>query len=366
MAVTTAPFIPPCCPNPRCHFHALGTQGWRYKLAGSYLRQCRPQHIQRYRCLHCGRYFSTQTFSVSYWLRHPEFLLPLLHRSLGCSGCRQIAREFHCAPTTVMRQLARLGRHCLLFHELQRPQGPLIEPLVVDGFESFEFSQYHPVYFNLAAGQHTHYFYAFTDAELRRKGRMTEAQRRRRALLEARRGRPDPRAIELETAALLHLVAPSPQRLELHTDDHRAYPRALRRLPHLEVRHRVTSSRARRTSRNPLFPVNLLDLLIRHCGANHKRETIAFSKRRQAAAERLAILLVWRNYLKSFSERRRDATPAMRLGLMGRAVTVEELLARRLFPSQIQLPERLAAYYWRRIHTRAIPRGAPHRSSYAA
>ena len=56
--------------------------------------------------------------------------------------------------------------------------------------------------------------------------------------------------------------------------------------------------------------MNLLDLLIRHSSANHKRETIAFSKRRQSAAERLFVLVVWRNYLKSFSERKRDATPA--------------------------------------------------------
>ena len=284
MAVTAAPFTPPCCPNPGCGFHRPGTAGWRCKRAGFYPRQCHPRRIQRYRCLHCGRYFSTQTFAVSYWLRHPEWLTPLLHRSLGCSAGRQIAREFGCAPTTVTRQLARLGRHCLLFHELHRPHGPLTEPLVVDGFESFEFSHYHPVYFNLAAGALSHYFYAFTDAELRRKGRMTATQRRRRAVLEARRGRPHPGAVELETAELLRLVAPAPQCLELHTDDHPAYPRALRRLPHLRVHHRVTSARAPRTPRNPLFPVNLLDLLIRHCGANHKRETIAFSKRRQAQA----------------------------------------------------------------------------------
>jgi hypothetical protein len=37
------------------------------------------------------------------------------------------------------------------------------------------------------------------------------------------------------------------------------------------------------TAQNPLFPVNLADLLLRHSSANHKRETIAFSKRRQGA-----------------------------------------------------------------------------------
>ena len=36
---------------------------------------------------------------------------------------------------------------------------------------------------------------------------------------------------------------------------------------------------------------------------------------RQSAAERLRVFLVWRNYLKWFSERRHDATPAMRAGV---------------------------------------------------
>jgi hypothetical protein len=116
-------------------------------------------------------------------------------------------------------------------------------------------------------------------------------------------------------ATLLRLVTVNATRLELHSDEHRDYPLALARQQHLkEVRHHTISSRALRDSRNPLFAINLLDLLIRHSGANHKRETIAFSKRRQSAAERLWLLVVWRNHVKSFSERKRDATPAMRAG----------------------------------------------------
>jgi ATP-dependent Lon protease len=47
-------------------------------------------------------------------------------------------------------------------------------------------------------GADSHFFYAFTDSELRRKGAMTAAQRERRAALEHRYGRPDPRSIERE------------------------------------------------------------------------------------------------------------------------------------------------------------------------
>jgi hypothetical protein len=200
---------------------------------------------------------------------------------------------------------------------------------VIDGFESFEYSQYWVLHLNTAVGARSHFLYAFTDSELRRKGRMTAHQRKRRAELEARYGRPDPKSIEKEIAELLRLAVRHPQEFELRSDEHPAYPRAFRRLDRLQITHHRTPSKQARNPQNPLFAVNVLDLLIRHSGANHKRETIAFSKRRQSAAERLAVLQVWRNFIKPVSERRRDATPAQRLGITRRALRVGEVLARR-------------------------------------
>jgi transposase-like protein len=357
---------PPFCPNPDCHFHRQDRERWRFVRAGFFSRQCEPQRIQRYRCRHCGRYFSTQTFSTSYWLRRPQLLLPIAHRLLGCSGIRQIAREFAVSPTTVLGQAARLGRHCLLFHQQMRPKGPIEEPLALDSFISFEYSQYWPCAFHLAAGRESHFFYGFTDSPLRRSGRMTKRQRRRRAELEARLGRPDPRAVERDVAVLLKTIAPNGQALTVHTDEHQDYPRAFRDVTHLDIRHETISSRAARTPHNPLFDVNLLDLLIRHGDANHKRETIAFAKRRQAALERLAVLLVWRNYIKHFSERKRDATPAMRLGLLERPLTMTEVLGQRLFPSKERLPARWMDYYAGLVQTGQIRNGRKHRLKYAA
>ncbi len=89
-----------------------------------------------------------------------------------------------------------------------------------------------------------------------------------------------------------------------------------------------------RRPHNPLFPVNLADLLLRHSGVNHKRETIAFSKRRHGALYRMAIWVVWRNYVNDRSENRRDGPPAMALGLIRRALDVNEILAERLFPDR--------------------------------
>lgn len=356
---------PPFCPNPRCPFHENST-GWRYRRSGAHLRRTPPHRVQRYRCSQCGRSFSSQTFAATYWLKRPDLPRRLFFRLISCSGFRQIARDLGVSPTTVLRHSARLGRHCLLFHERLRPRTAPAEPLAVDGFESFEHSQYTPVHFHTAVGTRSHFFYAFTDSELRRKGRMTERQKARRSELEARLGRPDPRSIERDMAELLALVVPpGPHPIRLRSDDHPAYRRALRRLPDRHFAHEVTSSRAARTRANPLFAVNLLDLLIRHGSANHKRETIAFSKRRQSAAERLAVLLVWRNYLKPVSERRRDGSPAQRLGLVEGMLTLADVLARRLFPSRIRLPPRLERYYRRLVPTRRFPRHHVHDLRYA-
>jgi hypothetical protein len=286
-------------------------------------------------------------------------------RLLSCSAYRQIARDLGISPTTVLRQTERLGRHCLLFHERLRPKNGPGEPFAVDGFETFERSQDIPVHFHLAVGV-SHFIHAFTDSELRRKGRMTAAQRRRREERERTLGRPDPKSIEREMAELVALVVPPGGDAVILSDEHPAYPRAFRRLADRQIVHETVPSRRARTPRNPLFPVNLTDLLIRHSSANHKRETIAFSKRRQSGAERLWILVVWRDYMKSFSERRRDATPAQRLGITSRKLTVDDVLAERLFPSRIVLPERLATYYWRLTPTRGLANPRLHRLRYAA
>jgi hypothetical protein len=339
--------------------------GWRWHRHGHFSRRAAPQRIPRFRCVACEHTFSSQCFSPTYWLRRPALLPGVAHRLLACSGFRQIAREAECDPTTVMRLSARLGRHALLYLHRHRPPGPIRERLVIDGFESFEYSQYFPLHLNLVVGAPSHYTYAVTVSELRRKGRMSARQKRRRAELERQLGRPDPRAIERGMADALRVAVPVPQPLAIDSDEHADYPRALARLGAWRFAHRPISSRAARTASNPLFPVNRLDLLLRHNSANHKRETIAFSKRRQSALERAALLILWLNFVKPFSERHGGGTPAMRLGLRAGPETLGSLLARRLFPVRVALPEVWKEYYERRVPTRAIPRARRHQLTLA-
>jgi hypothetical protein len=278
---------------------------------------------------------------------------------------RQIARDIGVAPKTVDDQLSRLGRHCMLYHCRRVENMPLPTSVVVDGFETFELSQYYPFHFNLCVEKDTDFVLGFTDSELRRKGRMTCDQKARRRQLEARYGRPDPGAVRKQMAALLRDTVGRACEITVHSDDHPAYPAAMKRL-RAKVTHRITPGTDHRGVRNPLFPVNLLDLLIRHCQSGHKRETIAFAKRRAASAERLAIFVVWRNYMKGRREKKRDSpTPAMCRGIAARPLEARELLSRRIFYDHVRLPGRWRQYYLRLIRTRALGQHRTHRLKYA-
>jgi len=278
---------------------------------------------------------------------------------------RQIARDLKVSPETINRHIARLGRHCLLFHNQMMKKSPPLREVVVDGFESFELSQYFPIHHHTAVEKGSDFFIYFTDSPLRRKGRMKTNQKKRRAELESTLGRPDPKAIEKDMKELLQVVLKGQNNAIVYSDDHHAYRRSINGL-NVQIDHKVTPGKDHRDKNNSLWEVNLLDLLIRHCQANHRRETIAWSKRRQASAERLLIFLIWRNYMKGRREKKRGSpTPAMVRGMMDSPLEIEELLSERIFRSHCELPPRWAEYYGRGVKTVGIKGERSHKLKYA-
>ena len=353
-------WVPPHCPNPNCsYFHAL-TPEWPFKRKGFYLRQRHPHRIQRFTCLGCKRHFSTQTFSISYWQKRPELIARVVMMVVGCMGNRQTPSP--CSPSTAAHQISRLGRHCLLLQARELARIPPPREIAIDGFETFEWSQYFPFHHNVAVDVDSGYFLSHTDSPLRRKGRMTTHQKHRRAALEATLGRAHPRAVETGMRDLLGAL--EPHGITIRSDDHRAYPLAIATMT-CTVIHRITSSKERRDERNPLWEVNVLDLMIRHSTAAHKRETIAWAKRRQASIEKLAIFQVWHNYIKRRREKGDRTTPAMLLGRASRPWRVRDLLAGRLFFEKTALSERWALYYRRGVVTAALPVNRRHELTYA-
>jgi transposase-like protein len=357
-------FIPEHCPNSKCKHHKGFKDKSAWKRAGYFWKHNRKIRIQRFTCLHCGRSFSTQTFSTDYWQRKQGMGKKIFFKVVGCMANRQIARDLGVAPSTVDRHVSRLARHCILFHMMMIAGLKAPSQIVVDGFESFEWSQYFPINLNIAIEKGTDFFFYFTDSEMPRKGSMTQEQRRRREELERELGRPDPKAIEKGMKELLEVTLEGQDQATVFSDYHQAYPRAIRQLD-CQIKHLKTPGKEHRDKNNNLWEVNLVDLLIRHTSSNHKRETLAWSKRRQGAAERLVIFLVMRNYVQRRREKdRASPTPAMEKGLTTEPLTPDGILDGRLFRTQAELPPRWAQYYDRMVETRALDTNTRHELKY--
>jgi len=111
-----------------------------------------------------------------------------------------------------------------------------------------------------------------------------------------------------------------------------------------------------------LFPADLLHKIFRHTLAHHRRETIAFSRRINAAMERFAVAIVWRNFVKKVSERRGAdvPTPAMLAGLTDERWTWRRVLSQRLFYHRTELPRPWPQLYRREWTTPQLRSNARH------
>jgi hypothetical protein len=216
----------------------------------------------------------------------------------------------------------------------------------MDGLGAFARGQYWPVEVTGIIGTKSYYSHDFVVTPRRRSGTMTEEQKERRAAYERRYGRPEPRALTRDVLGLMRASFPEDARIQLRTDEKREYATALKRLQNPQIEHHTTSSKEPRTPKNPLFAVNAHHMFVRHSGSNHKRETIAFSKCFKSVVWRHAIFQVWRNLVKSASERDPRQTPAQRLGVTSRKWTVEGLLESAQFVTRTVLRRPVVEAYF--------------------
>jgi transposase-like protein len=345
-------FVPRFCPHKDCPQHSLDSRRtFSHQRVGSYSRRD-GRRVPRYRCRACHRTFSKQAFTVTYYLKRPELVLPIAAGLQAGSAHRQLARSLGCAPSTVTRLSARLGRHALLLSATALLElGAVREGLVADHFESFVRTQDYPLGIATVVGHNSWFVYALDPAPHRRTGARSsfqEAKRCARPPQPTRGGYAGSMVRVLD--ALLHFFPDNPS-FRLVTDGLEAYRRALDR-PRFRGRVRHTAhanpkrgpkggSRraAARLRDRAMFPNDLLHALLRHSEAHHRRETIAFGRRANAVLERLYLAAVWRNFVKGVSERKPDrTTPAMRLGLTREPWPWARVFARRLFPGRLPLP----------------------------
>jgi transposase-like protein len=340
-SVRPSRFHPPFCPWPECTAHRFRGSGFHRN--GWYRTSRSPIHIPRFVCLDCKRTCSRQTFSTTYYLKRPALLVAVASGLAACSCHRQIARSAHCAKTTVTRMADRLGRHAILFQARANAWlPPLSEAVVHDHFEGFIGRQDRALAIGTAVGALSRYVYDIDPAPHRGSGRRPD--RKQSNETRSQGSRPYVASIRRSICGLIPRLSED-QQLVFRVDGRLDYHIALR---DPDLGSRVTLAVFPNPERGPkgtprspeavrrdlaMFPVDQLHQLLRHSCSDHKRETIAFGRRLESILGRAHLMAVWKNFIKTRSEKAADrTTPAMRLGLTDERWRFERILARRLFP----------------------------------
>ena len=367
---------PPFCPNRECELHIdprssqaarLSRLRW-FKRNGSYLTRVRGS-VARFKCLVCGRGFSEQTFSLDYYVKR-IIDYGEIRRSLGeCSSVRAISRRLGCSCDSVTNRCSRFARQCISAHAQTLGGSTLSEDLAADGFESFTVSQYFPNNIHLLVGSRSQTVYFSDYVTLRRSGRMTEVQKRKRAAFEKLYPTEKQGLTRSFGELLEHLGSRMDQSdhrpLTLATDKKQEYRRALAANGHLsaaldqgQLIHTRVDSRAARTKRNPLFAVNYIDRELRKDLAEHVRETVRFARNVNHCTERLWIYFHDHNTSKRFrinDSVKLERTHIGEAGVGGEVVAKaeERLHSRRRFLSFESLEPALDRV-WRRGQATAL------------
>jgi hypothetical protein len=284
--------------------------------------------VPRFRCRHCRRTFSRQSFRADWGHKKPYLNPAFLRLMVSCVGLRQTARVLQVARRTVEHRFCWLARHASHLHLLR---GSSIHgPFQLDELESFETNRFQPLTVPVLIHRHTFFLLASEVALLRRKGRLTPLQRRRLAEHEALHGRRrsrSPQAVRRVLCALA-AVSPPPAPVVLESDHKPAYGSIGRRLFGARFVWRPHDARARRDRSNPLFPINHTNARLRHFLSRLRRRTWCVSRTARGLRQHLRIVAAWVNYARGITNRTR-LTPGQALGLAPRAYRPEELVGWR-------------------------------------
>lgn len=300
----------PFCPNPRCRWHREAPEGKWAKPKGSYITKAFGR-IQRFQCRACHTTFSSQTFSLDYYVKRPMPFADVLNRLTSGESLRAISRNLLVSLRLVTNRIDRLARQAIALHTQALSSRAGFDDICIDGFVSFDGSQYFPSEIPIAITAHSQFVFDFSHASRRRSGSMTSAQKEKARLLYARwpleRGA-IARSFRETLESALALQPPSLYRpFVLITDEKPDYRRVVHRLEafrnQTEERrlvHWTIWSKLPRTFHNPLFSSNYIERELRKDLAGHHRETVCFNRNVANGMMRLALYLFVHNYLKPF------------------------------------------------------------------
>ena len=176
---------PSFCPNHLCRYHFKAPTDVRwFKGKGFYWSQVRNRLMHRYFCFGCQKSFSEMAFHIDYYAKKQLSYHELLKKLKSGSSIRDMARDFRVTTETIQNKISRLARQAMGLHGRLTAGLELKEELAADGFESYCVSQYYPNNIHLLAGRDSQFLYHANYVTIRRKGRMTEEQKKKRRKLE--------------------------------------------------------------------------------------------------------------------------------------------------------------------------------------
>ena len=284
----------------------------------------------------CHRSFSSQTFRLDYRLQRPALNRLLFLDFVSKNTQRQVVRTRGCTRKTVRHRLRLFGQHCRRLHQRLLRASSLVSPSVflLDELETFEHNRrLAPLTVPVLVARPSYFVLHAEVAPLACRGGLAARDRRAKALREQRQGRRrsgSRAAVGRCWKRLADWVAGQP--IAVSTDRKPSYAVSLRERFGGQVEHTQASGRAPRVWGSELFAINHTFALMRDGLSRLVRRSWAASKEGGWLREHLWIWIAWRNYVRRITNRRRHETPAMVQGVLGRQLTLAELLGKREFP----------------------------------
>ena len=325
-------FLPDRCPRPDCP--SRSGKPFTFQKKGSYRRFCDQRVIQRFQCLTCARGFSTQSFRLDYRLKRPELLLAFFHDRIAKVTHRQSVRMHACSPRTEERQFLRIAGHCAAFHEARLAEaraarGGLGQVFLLDELETYEHHRkLKPVTVPVLIEKASGFVVDVRVGKLGPRGKRTPAEQEKLLEHKAAEGarRSESAKVVRQSFQRLKEFAPKDRPIVLRTDLKTSYASIQKQLFRGRCLHERTSSKKKRDTKNPLWPINHTLARLRDGVSRLVRETWASSKKRERLARHLAIWVCYRNYVRGRTNWERETTPAMHLGVAERQWNARQFL----------------------------------------
>jgi len=348
----------PHCPNPSCpHFANPPKDDSWYWYHGKYTTKVIGT-ITRYQCSACKKTFSFRTFHIDYYTKKTVDYEAILGHLVTSTGGGNTCRLLGLREDLLLNRYERLCQVFMAIHSQLREQLIKLNPdlfYVLDGFESFSHSQYHPNNINVIVGSGYEYLYGLGLSVLKRKGSMTKDQKETRDAMESVHPTSCKETFNSVANLLQDLMLDLKTKGKPHgyfghqkillSDKHPTYPGCLRKVdPEKQFFHHVQiSSKKARNYVNPLFPVNYFDRQVRKDQANHVRETVQFARCPQAMMTRMFLYLVYHNYISPYRIKkyregdRRSRSEWMGLNSQMIRHTFQKYWGRRVFFHKVKL-----------------------------